>query len=232
MPRFKVQGRHYMTNKKHTVIYDADDKSQAEKRGLDDGLLVEKTTLIEDETDDGKKIDAERKFLDNNTNNSDENIEKPFQQRLNAVRIERKKSYISALLTVIIILFVIGFFGTNNKNKNHSQSSSSATPTTPRTAYVAPTTPKTAEQIRKERIERCFSAWDGSHRGLERLIKKEMNDPDSYKHVETVYGDKGDYLIVKTTFRGKNKFGGVVKDWVEAKADLDGNIIEIISQGP
>ncbi|MEW6117320.1 MAG: hypothetical protein AB1553_10525 [Nitrospirota bacterium] len=90
----------------------------------------------------------------------------------------------------------------------------------------------TSEKFRKEKIERGFSAWDGSHRGLEKIIKESMNDPDSYKHEETVYWDKGDYLIVKTTFRGKNAFGGVVKNWVMAKADLDGNIIEVISQAP
>lgn len=59
-----------------------------------------------------------------------------------------------------------------------------------------------------------------------------MNDPDSYEHVETVQLDKGDYIIVKTTFRGKNAFGGIVKNWVMAKTDLNGNIIEVISQGP
>lgn len=89
------------------------------------------------------------------------------------------------------------------------------------------------EQIekRKNQIERNFSAWDGSHRGLTKLIKKAMNDPSSYKHVEIVYWDMGDHLIVKTTFRGKNAFGAVIKNWVKAKVDLDGNVIEIISQG-
>jgi len=42
----------------------------------------------------------------------------------------------------------------------------------------------------------------------------------------------GDYLIVKTTFRSKNAFGGVVVNWVEAKGDVDGNIIEIIETYP
>ena len=59
-----------------------------------------------------------------------------------------------------------------------------------------------------------------------------MNDPDSYDHFETVYWDKGDHLIVRTTFRGKNAFGGVVKNWVKAKVDLNGNVIEVIEQGP
>ncbi len=88
------------------------------------------------------------------------------------------------------------------------------------------------EEPRKERIEKQFSSWSGSHYGLTKLIKEAMNDPNSFEHVETVYVDKGEYLKVKTTYRGKNAFGGVVKNWVWAKVDLKGNVIEIIEQGP
>lgn len=88
------------------------------------------------------------------------------------------------------------------------------------------------EESRKERIEKQFGVWDGSHYTLTRFIKDAMNDPKSYEHVETIYIDKGDYLKVKTTYRGKNAFGGVVKNWIWAKVDLEGNVIEIITQGP
>lgn len=85
---------------------------------------------------------------------------------------------------------------------------------------------------RKKMIEKHFSSWDGSHIGLTKIIKELMNDPKSYEHVETRYGDYGNYLLVKTTFRGKNAFGGVVTNWISAKCDLRGNVIEIIDQGP
>ena len=85
-----------------------------------------------------------------------------------------------------------------------------------------PKPPKSADELRKERIATGFSLWDGSHRKLEERIKKAMNDPDSYQHVETRYADKGDYLIVSTEYRGKNAFGGVVKNAVVAKCSLDG----------
>jgi len=87
-------------------------------------------------------------------------------------------------------------------------------------------------EARKKLVEKQFSAWDGSHRNLTRVIKRLLNDPDSYKHVETVYWDRGDHLIVKTTFRGKNAFGGVVLNWVKAKVDLNGDVLKIIEQGP
>lgn len=85
---------------------------------------------------------------------------------------------------------------------------------------------------RKKQISGGFSAWDGSHTALKKLIKGGMNDPKSFEHVETRYSDKGSHLIVMTTFRGKNAFGGVVKNWVKVKASLAGDIIEVIEQGP
>lgn len=77
-------------------------------------------------------------------------------------------------------------------------------------------------------IERQFSPWDGSNYSLERFIKNSMNDPDSFQHVNTVYWDKGTYLIVETTYRGKNAFGGLVKNFVKAKIDLRGNVTQIL----
>jgi hypothetical protein len=87
---------------------------------------------------------------------------------------------------------------------------------------------KKAIEDRKNLIESQFSAWDGSHNNLTKLIKESMNDPKSYDHDETLYRDMGDYLLVTTTFRGKNAFGGVIKDSVSAKIALDGTILEII----
>ncbi|MBN2789430.1 MAG: zinc ribbon domain-containing protein [Candidatus Delongbacteria bacterium] len=83
-------------------------------------------------------------------------------------------------------------------------------------------------ESRKERIEGQFSVWDGSHRNLEKLIKKSMNDPNSYEHVDTGYSDKGSYLLVQTLYRGKNGFGGVVTEKITAKVSLGGTVLEII----
>lgn len=83
---------------------------------------------------------------------------------------------------------------------------------------------------RQEKIENQFSGWDGSNRPLEKLIKNSMNDPDSYDHVKTVYWDQKDYLIVKTTFRGKNAFGGLVLNSVKAKISIGGTVLEVMEQ--
>ena len=89
-------------------------------------------------------------------------------------------------------------------------------------------TQKTERQLQ---IEKQFSSWDGSHTNLTKTIKKAMNDPDSYEHVETVYWDMKDYLVVRMTYSGKNAFGGRVRNWVKAKVDIDGNILEIMDEG-
>ncbi len=80
---------------------------------------------------------------------------------------------------------------------------------------------------RQKRIDSQFHPWDGAHINFERYIKRSMNDPNSYEHVETRYWDMGDHLIVSTTYRGKNAFGGIVEVWMKAKVSLDGQILNI-----
>lgn len=92
---------------------------------------------------------------------------------------------------------------------------------------VAAAKQQIAENRNKE-LKPQFNSWDGSHRGLERHIKTIMNDPASYEHDETSYIDRGEYLIIITQFRGKNAFGGVVRNTIKAKVDLSGNVLEII----
>ncbi len=83
---------------------------------------------------------------------------------------------------------------------------------------------------RQDLVEKQFSPWDGSHAKLERLIKGAMNDPDSYEHDKTTYSDMGDHLVVKTVYRGKNGFGGMVRNFITAKVGLGGQIIKVIDQ--
>ena len=86
---------------------------------------------------------------------------------------------------------------------------------------------KTPDERRREEIEKHFSPWDGSHREVTASIKKRMNDPSTYKHAETRYIENGDHLMVITSFRGANAFGGVVLNRAIAKVDMDGNVLEL-----
>ena len=86
------------------------------------------------------------------------------------------------------------------------------------------------EAKRKKLIEEQFSAWDGSHIGLTRMLKKNMRNPDSYEHIETTYRDDGKSLVIKTRYRGQNGFGGMTIGEVMARVDFNGNVLEIISE--
>lgn len=86
------------------------------------------------------------------------------------------------------------------------------------------------KQIADEKLEKQFSKWNGSHRNLEEIIKKSMNDPSSFEHVETKYWEQGDHIVVLTTFRGKNAFGGVVTNSIKAKVSLERKILEILER--
>lgn len=77
------------------------------------------------------------------------------------------------------------------------------------------------------KVKAQFSSWDGSHTNLVRRIKSGMHDPGSYQHVETYYLDRGDHLVVTTKFRGKNAFGALVLNTVQAKVDISGNVLEL-----
>ncbi|MDE5421737.1 hypothetical protein L3073_05920 [Ancylomarina sp. DW003] len=83
---------------------------------------------------------------------------------------------------------------------------------------------------RKKKIHDLFSPYDGSHPALTRLIKKNMNDPESYSHADTRFRDDGETIFVITKFRGTNAYGGVVLNTISARVDLDGNVLEIVSQ--
>ncbi|MCE9966799.1 hypothetical protein LZ654_18420 [Lelliottia amnigena] len=88
-------------------------------------------------------------------------------------------------------------------------------------------------KINLDNFQGNFSGWDGSYRPLEKIIKANMNNDSSYKHVSTTYHlilNKDPHAIVKTTFRGTNAYGGVVKETIAARINVrTGEIISIVN---
>lgn len=74
-------------------------------------------------------------------------------------------------------------------------------------------------------VKKQFSGWSGSHINLTKHIKENLNDPSSYKHVETTYSVLGDQLQVWAKFRAKNAYGGKVLNSVKATVDKNGKIL-------
>lgn len=78
----------------------------------------------------------------------------------------------------------------------------------------------------EQRIQKLFSAWDGSVPSVEKWIKANIKDPDSYKHIETKYWDQGAKIVIKTKFTATNSFGGRISSLVRAEIDTTGRLIE------
>ncbi|HCR1105332.1 TPA: hypothetical protein OMU21_002842 [Klebsiella aerogenes] len=76
--------------------------------------------------------------------------------------------------------------------------------------------------------------FDSSYIPITRDIKNKMNDPSSFKHLETRYrfmlDDSAPYAIVTTVYQGKNSYGATVKNSIKAKVDLaSGSVIEYLN---
>ena len=108
-----------------------------------------------------------------------------------------------------------------------------------------------ADDDRTKWIRNQFSLWDGSHKGLEKLIIRNLNDEDSYKHIETTYIDISDEamqdfvnetletsgyperveigdLFIMTEFSAKNAFNATIKCTAFGIASYNSNSIILI----
>ncbi len=57
----------------------------------------------------------------------------------------------------------------------------------------------------------CLDTFNGSHRGVEKYVKANLRDPDSYDHIETrisPVSNKGEHVLIMK-YRAKNGFGGM-----------------------
>lgn len=116
------------------------------------------------------------------------------------MKIFTKPNLMFAGLMIVIIMLAVSLANNSDPTKNE---------------------PPTQQQL----IERQFNPWNGSHIDLTRRIKKDMNDPDSFEHVETTFRRENGNIIVYEKFRGTNKFGAVVTNEIIAEYTMDGKFV-------
>ena len=79
----------------------------------------------------------------------------------------------------------------------------------------------------------CLSPWDGNHDGLERLVKRNLNDPDSMKTYETKIAPSGSYgqndHAIRMQFGARNAFGGMVRHTAHGWVDHETCEAELLS---
>jgi hypothetical protein len=107
---------------------------------------------------------------------------------------------------------------------------------------------QTPTVVYEEKYPEGISSWDGDHTTLKKLIKQNMNDEDSYEHIDTswIYIESttkqteintllegigwsekvsvGDFVII-TEFSGKNAFNATVKTTAYGIEYKDGSVI-------
>ena len=83
------------------------------------------------------------------------------------------------------------------------------------------------DSLRSEQVHELFSAWDGYHIKLKAKIQENLNDPESYENISTLYWDRDSIIIIKNVFTAKNEYGGVEKYTIRAESDINGNISKI-----
>ncbi|MEM9705108.1 MAG: hypothetical protein AAF850_03415 [Pseudomonadota bacterium] len=76
----------------------------------------------------------------------------------------------------------------------------------------------------------CISSWDGSLPALKSLVKRNLRNPKSFKHIETGYtvGNDG-HSVVGMRYRAENGFGGMTVGNVVARMRNDNCSFEVIA---
>lgn len=106
-------------------------------------------------------------------------------------------------------------------------------------AMVTPSTPSqssagsvSASPPAKPREVVENSAWDGSVQQVERYLKANLKDPDSYQSIEwskVVKADGGGF-IVRHKYRAKNGFGGYNIEEQIFILDAQGKVLQAVSK--
>lgn len=142
----------------------------------------------------------------------------PSREEILAASARKKRKYWLWFFAIIgLIIFINIQLSTGVETSSNTSSYQSTSP-----SVVAD-----RATLRKQAIDEQFSAWDGSHRNLERLIKSSMHDADSYEHVKTEYWDHGEILVVNMTYRGNNAFGAKILTSTKAEVSLNGDVIKV-----
>ena len=79
------------------------------------------------------------------------------------------------------------------------------------------------------KVERQFHPWDGRHRALEDLVVDNLNDPNSFEHLESRYTHNESERTIRVwmDYTASNRMGGTVRGTAIAVFDYDGDVVDI-----
>jgi len=144
-----------------------------------------------------------------NNNNKRETTKKEIENK-NPELKTKKLSKLKIFFIVIGVLLVIGIFIPDEQKNTKLK-----------------TTDKSKSDDRQKGFH-CLSSWDSSSRALVDHVKKNMRDPDSFKHRETRIGPNiNNTHFIHMMYSGKNGFGGVTVEGISGKLSSDCKLIEV-----
>jgi len=143
-------------------------------------------------------------------NNSNRQTNKKEIENKNYELKNKKFSKLKIFFIVISVLLVIGIFIPDDEKNTKLK-----------------TTDKSKSDDRQKGFH-CLSSWDSSSRALVDHVKKNMRDPDSFKHRETRIGPNiNNTHFIHMMYSGKNGFGGVTVEGISGKLSSDCKLIEV-----
>lgn len=75
-------------------------------------------------------------------------------------------------------------------------------------------------QTTEDKLLGCFTGFDGSMYDLKAAVEKQLNDPDSFEHIETRGSVEDSSPKALMRFRAKNGFGGYVTSYATADVEV------------
>jgi len=80
------------------------------------------------------------------------------------------------------------------------------------------------------KISSQFHPWDSRHLALEDLVVDNLNDPNSFDHLESRYthNESEQTIRVRMEYTASNRLGGTVRGTAIAVFDYDGDVVDII----
>jgi predicted nucleic acid-binding Zn ribbon protein len=143
-------------------------------------------------------------------NNSNRQANKKEIENKNYELKTKKFNKLKIFFIVISILLIIGIFIPDDEKNTKLK-----------------TTDKSKSEDRQKGFH-CLSSWDSSSRVLVDYVKKNMRDPDSFKHRETRIGPNiNNTHFIHMMYSGKNGFGGVTVEGISGKLSSDCKLIEV-----
>lgn len=80
--------------------------------------------------------------------------------------------------------------------------------------------------------DNCINGWTGGCKAIEKYLRDNLDDPDSYENIETKFWDMNGYEVVVTKYRSRNQYGAKSISTIKAKVSYNCKLIEIIEIYP